>query len=153
MGQPTHAFDLDKIEGGIVVRRARKGEKLKTLDGVERTLDSEDLVVADHVKPLGLAGVMGGWDTMITPDTKNVLVEAAWFEPMAVRRTARRHGLHTDASHRLNAAQTSTPHPLHLPSSAASCSPTAAASRATSSTCASLRGKPAPPTASRLRWR
>ncbi|MGA7241949.1 MAG: phenylalanine--tRNA ligase subunit beta [Terracidiphilus sp.] len=100
MGQPTHAFDLDKIEGGIIVRRARKDEKLKTLDGAERTLDPEDLVVADHVKPLGLAGVMGGWDTMITPDTKNVLVEAAWFEPMAVRRTARRHGLHTDASHR-----------------------------------------------------
>ena len=100
MGQPTHAFDLDKIEGGIVVRRARKGEKLKTLDGVERTLDPEDLIVADHVKPLGLAGVMGGWDTMITSSTTNVLVEAAWFEPMAVRRTARRHGLHTDASHR-----------------------------------------------------
>jgi phenylalanyl-tRNA synthetase beta chain len=100
MGQPTHVFDLDKIEGGIVVRRAKKGEKLKTLDGVERTLDPEDLVVADHVKALGLAGVMGGWDTMITPATKNVLVEAAWFDPMAVRRTARRHGLHTDASHR-----------------------------------------------------
>jgi phenylalanyl-tRNA synthetase beta chain len=100
MGQPTHVFDLDKIEGGIIVRRARKGEKLKTLDGVERTLDPEDLIIADHVKPLGLAGVMGGWDTMITPSTTNVLVEAAWFEPMAVRRTARRHGLHTDASHR-----------------------------------------------------
>ena len=100
MGQPTHAFDLDKIEGGIVVRRAKKGEKLKTLDGMERTLDAEDLVVADHAKALGLAGVMGGWDTMITPATKNVLVEAAWFDPMAVRRTARRHGLHTDASHR-----------------------------------------------------
>ena len=100
MGQPTHAFDLDKIEGGIIVRRAKKGEKLKTLDGVERTLDPEDLVVADHVKALGLAGVMGGWDTMITPVTTNVLVEAAWFDPVAVRRTARRHGLHTDASHR-----------------------------------------------------
>jgi phenylalanyl-tRNA synthetase beta chain len=100
MGQPTHAFDLDKIEGGIVVRRARKGERLKTLDGVERVLDAEDLIVSDHAKPLGLAGVMGGWDTMITPQTTNVLVEAAWFEPMAVRRTARRHGLHTDASHR-----------------------------------------------------
>jgi phenylalanyl-tRNA synthetase beta chain len=100
MGQPTHAFDLDKIEGGIIVRRARKGEKLKTLDGVERSLDSEDLVVADHAKPLGLAGVMGGWDSMITTDTRNVLVEAAWFDPVAVRRTARRHGLHTDASHR-----------------------------------------------------
>ena len=100
MGQPTHAFDLDKLEGGIVVRRAHKGERLKTLDGVDRTLDPEDLVVADHAKALALAGVMGGWDTMITPETKNVLVEAAWFDPMAVRRTARRHGLHTDASHR-----------------------------------------------------
>jgi phenylalanyl-tRNA synthetase beta chain len=100
MGQPTHAFDLDKIEGGIVVRRARKGERLKTLDCIDRILDTEDLIVADHAKPLGLAGVMGGWDTMITAQTTNVLVEAAWFEPMAVRRTARRHGLHTDASHR-----------------------------------------------------
>jgi phenylalanyl-tRNA synthetase beta chain len=100
MGQPTHVFDLDKIEGGIVVRRAHKGERLKTLDGVERTLDAEDLVVADHAKALGLAGVMGGWDTMITPATTNVLVEAAWFDPMAIRKTARRHGLHTDASHR-----------------------------------------------------
>jgi len=100
MGQPTHAFDLDKLEGGIIVRRAHKGEKLKTLDGMERTLDPEDLVVADHAKALALAGVMGGWDTMITAETTNVLVEAAWFDPMAVRKTARRHGLHTDASHR-----------------------------------------------------
>jgi phenylalanyl-tRNA synthetase beta chain len=100
MGQPTHAFDLDKIEGGIVVRRAKKGERLKTLDGVERILDPDDLVVADHARALALAGVMGGWETMITPETTNVLVEAAWFEPMAVRQTARRHGLHTDASHR-----------------------------------------------------
>jgi phenylalanyl-tRNA synthetase beta chain len=100
MGQPTHVFDLDKLEGGIVVRRAKKGEKLKTLDGVERTLDPEDLVVADEAKALGLAGVMGGWDSMITPETKSVLVEAAWFDQVAVRRTARRHGLHTDASHR-----------------------------------------------------
>jgi phenylalanyl-tRNA synthetase beta chain len=100
MGQPTHAFDLDKIEGGIIVRRARKGETLKTLDGVDRTLDPEDLVVADHKKALALAGVMGGWESMITPETTSVLVEAAWFEPMAVRQTARRHGLHTDASHR-----------------------------------------------------
>ena len=100
MGQPTHVFDLDKLEGGIVVRRATRGEKLKTLDGVERTLDPEDLVVADHAKAVGLAGVMGGWGTMITATTTNVLVEAAWFDPVAVRRTARRHGLHTDASHR-----------------------------------------------------
>jgi phenylalanyl-tRNA synthetase beta chain len=100
IGQPTHTFDLDKLEGGIVVRKARKGEKLRTLDGVERTLDPDDLVVADHVKPLGIAGVMGGWDSMITAETKNILVEAAWFDPGTVRRSARRHGLHTDASHR-----------------------------------------------------
>jgi phenylalanyl-tRNA synthetase beta chain len=81
MGQPTHAFDLDKLEGGIIVRRARKGEKLRTLDGVERTLDPDDLVVADERRALGIAGVMGGWDTMITPETKNILVEAAWFDP------------------------------------------------------------------------
>jgi phenylalanyl-tRNA synthetase beta chain len=100
MGHPTHAFDLDKIEGGIVVRLARKGEKLKLLDGTERTLEADDLVVADHVKALGLAGVMGGWDSMITSETKNILVESAWFDPASVRRSARRHGLHTDASHR-----------------------------------------------------
>ncbi|MGB6133880.1 MAG: phenylalanine--tRNA ligase subunit beta [Acidobacteriaceae bacterium] len=100
MGHPTHAFDLDKVEGGIVVRRARKGEKLKTLDGVERTLDADDLVVADEKKALGIAGVIGGWDTMITPETKNILVEAAWFDPATVRRSSKRHLLHTDASHR-----------------------------------------------------
>jgi phenylalanyl-tRNA synthetase beta chain len=100
MGHPTHAFDLDKIEGGIIVRLARKGERLKLLDGTERTLEADDLVVADHAKALGLAGVMGGWDSMITAETKNILVEAAWFDPASVRRSSRRHGLHTDASHR-----------------------------------------------------
>jgi phenylalanyl-tRNA synthetase beta chain len=100
IGQPTHVFDLDKLEGGIVVRRARKGEKLRTLDGVERTLDPEDLVVADEKQAHGIAGVMGGWDSMITADTKNVLVEAAWFDPIIVRRSSKRHLLHTDASHR-----------------------------------------------------
>ncbi len=100
MGHPTHAFDLDKIEGGIVVRLARKGERLKLLDGTERTLEADDLVVADERKPLGLAGVMGGWDSMITAETKNILIESAWFDPASVRRSARRHGLHTDASHR-----------------------------------------------------
>ncbi|MGC2636480.1 MAG: phenylalanine--tRNA ligase subunit beta [Acidobacteriaceae bacterium] len=100
IGQPTHVFDLDKLEGGIVVRRARKGEKLRTLDGVERTLDADDLVVADEKKAVGLAGVMGGWDTMITAETRNILVEAAWFEPATVRRSSKRHLLHTDASHR-----------------------------------------------------
>jgi phenylalanyl-tRNA synthetase beta chain len=100
MGHPTHAFDRDKLEGGIVVRRARSREKLRTLDGVERVLDQEDLVIADEKKAIGLAGVMGGWDTMITAETKNILVEAAWFDPATVRRSGKRHGLHTDASHR-----------------------------------------------------
>ncbi len=100
MGHPTHAFDRDKLEGGIILRRARAGEKLKTLDGIERVLDAEDLVVADEKKALALAGVIGGWDTMITADTRNILVEAAWFDPASIRRSSKRHGLHTDASHR-----------------------------------------------------
>jgi phenylalanyl-tRNA synthetase beta chain len=100
MGHPTHAFDLDKLEGAIILRRARKGEKLRTLDGIDRTLDPEDLIVADEKKALAIAGVMGGWETMITPETKNVLVEAAWFDPVSVRRSSKRHLLHTDASHR-----------------------------------------------------
>ena len=100
MGHPTHVFDLDKIEGGIVVRRARDGERLRLLDGSEKTLSGDDLVVADEVKALALAGVMGGWDSRVTEATRNILVEAAWFDPAAIRSSSRRHGLHTDASHR-----------------------------------------------------
>ena len=101
MGHPTHVFDLDLLEGGkITVRRAFTGETLKTLDGVERKLTPEDLVIADAVKPVALAGVMGGFDTMITGKTKNILIESAWFDPATIRKSARRHGLHTDASHR-----------------------------------------------------
>jgi phenylalanyl-tRNA synthetase beta chain len=101
MGHPTHAFDLDLVQGGkIIVRRAREGETLKTLDGVDRKLSPEDLIIADANRPVALAGVMGGFDTMITEKTKNVLIESAWFDPVAVRKTAKRHGLHTDASHR-----------------------------------------------------
>ncbi|MGA8150291.1 MAG: phenylalanine--tRNA ligase subunit beta [Terriglobales bacterium] len=101
MGKPTHVFDLDLLEGGkIVVRRARDGETLKTLDGVERKLTSEDLVVADAKKPVGLAGTMGGFHTMITDKTRNILIESAWWDPLTVRKMSRRHGLHTDASHR-----------------------------------------------------
>ncbi len=100
MGHPTHAFDLDKIVGGIVVRLAHRGERLKLLDGAERTLDPDDLVISDERKALSLAGVMGGWSSMITPDTKNILVESAWFDPATIRRSSRRHLLHTDASHR-----------------------------------------------------
>ena len=101
MGKPTHVFDMDLLEGGrLIIRHAKDGEKLKTLDGVERALASEDLVVADAKKPVGLAGVMGGFDTMITDKTRNVLIESAWWDPVTVRKTSRRHGLHTDASHR-----------------------------------------------------
>ncbi len=100
MGQPTHVFDLDKIEGGIVVRRAKAGEKLRLLDGTERVLVADDLVVADEMKALGLAGVMGGWDSRVTEETKNILVEAAWFDPAPIRASSRRHVIHTDASHR-----------------------------------------------------
>ncbi len=100
MGQPTHVFDLDTLEGGIVVRRAHAGERLRLLDGTERTLTADDLVVADERKALGLAGLMGGWDSRVTEATKNILVEAAWFDPAAIRASSRRHGLHTDASHR-----------------------------------------------------
>jgi phenylalanyl-tRNA synthetase beta chain len=101
VGHPTHAFDLDLLEGdAIIVRRAREGETLKTLDGVDRKLSSEDLVIADAKKPVALAGVMGGFDTMITDKTENILIESAWFDPVAVRKTAKRHGMHTDASHR-----------------------------------------------------
>lgn len=101
MGKPTHVFDLDLLEGGeIIVRRARNGETLKTLDGIERELASEDLVVADGRRPVGLAGTMGGFDTMITEKTRNILIESAWWDPATVRAMSRRHGLHTDASHR-----------------------------------------------------
>jgi phenylalanyl-tRNA synthetase beta chain len=101
MGKPTHVFDMDLLAGGrLIIRRAKNGEKLKTLDGVERTLTSEDLVVADAKKPVGLAGVMGGFDTMITDKTRNILIESAWWDPVTVRKSSRRHGIHTDASHR-----------------------------------------------------
>ena len=101
IGKPTHVFDMDLLEGGkIIVRKARNGETLKTLDGVERKLTSEDLVVCDAKKPVGLAGVMGGFDTMITEKTRNIVIESAWWDPGIVRKMSRRHAIHTDASHR-----------------------------------------------------
>ncbi len=101
IGKPTHVFDLDLLEGRrLIIRFARAGETLKTLDGVERKLTTEDLVVADAKKPVGLAGVMGGYDTMITEKTTNILIESAWWDPAIVRAMSKRHGLHTDASHR-----------------------------------------------------
>jgi phenylalanyl-tRNA synthetase beta chain len=101
MGKPTHVFDLDLLQGGkLIIRRAKEGEKLKTLDGAERTLSAEDVVVADANRAVSLAGVMGGYDTMITDKTRNILIESAWWDPAAIRKTSRRHGIHTDASHR-----------------------------------------------------
>jgi len=101
IGKPTHVYDADLLEGGqIVVRKARAGETLKTLDGVDRKLTTDDLVVCDAKKPVGLAGVMGGYDTMITDKTRNIVIESAWWDPATVRKMSRRHALHTDASHR-----------------------------------------------------
>ncbi|HLZ41634.1 MAG TPA: phenylalanine--tRNA ligase subunit beta [Candidatus Sulfotelmatobacter sp.] len=101
IGKPTHVFDADLLEGGrIIVRHARAGEILKTLDGIERKLTTEDLVVCDAKKPVGLAGVMGGYDTMITDSTRNIVIESAWWDPATVRKMSRRHAIHTDASHR-----------------------------------------------------
>ncbi|HQR45564.1 MAG TPA: phenylalanine--tRNA ligase subunit beta [Thermoanaerobaculia bacterium] len=106
VGQPLHAFDLDKLAKDadglptIVVRRARPGEKLVTLDGVERTLAAEHLVIADAKRPVALAGIMGGLDTAISERTTRILLESAHFDPGVVRRGARLLGMHTDASHR-----------------------------------------------------
>lgn len=101
LGHPLHAFDLARLRGArIEVRRARAGEKLQTLDGVERELAKADLVIADADRAVALAGVMGGADSEITSATRQVMLESAWFEPVGVRRTAKRHGLHTEASHR-----------------------------------------------------
>ncbi len=99
-GHPTHAFDADKLRGGIVVRYAKAGEKIITLDGVEREHTEKDLVISDDSGPIALAGLMGGETTKVDADTRRVLLESAWFEPRVVRSMARRHGLHTDASHR-----------------------------------------------------
>lgn len=99
-GHPTHAFDADKLRGAIVVRFAKAGETLVTLDGLERKLTPEDLLIADDSGPIALAGVMGGEATKVTEATRTVLLESAWFDPKVVRPMARRHALHSDASHR-----------------------------------------------------
>ena len=101
LGQPLHAFDFQKLSGPrIVVRRAAGGEKLKTLDGVERTLTSEMLVIADAERPVALAGIMGGEESEISSSTVDVLIESAYFDPDSVRRTARQLGMDTEASRR-----------------------------------------------------
>ncbi|KQX63574.1 phenylalanine--tRNA ligase subunit beta [Angustibacter sp. Root456] len=104
-GQPLHAFDLDRLGERIVVRRARAGERLTTLDDIERTLDPQDLLITDEAadgtsRVLALAGVMGGASSEVAPDTTNLLVESAHFDPVTVARTARRHKLGTEAARR-----------------------------------------------------
>lgn len=100
-GQPIHAFDLRKLRGpSIDVRLAREGERMHTLDGQERVLTADDLLICDAEGPVALAGVMGGANSEIGPDTRDVLIECAYFDPRSVRRTSKRTGLHTDSSHR-----------------------------------------------------
>ena len=100
-GHPMHAFDLDLVRGGkIIVRRATEGEPLKTLDGAAHTLAADDLVIADAEGPVALAGVMGGAGSEIRDTTRRVLLECAYFAPSGVRRSSRRHGIHSESSHR-----------------------------------------------------
>ena len=97
-GQPTHAFDLAKVRDGIVVRYSRAGEKILLLDGTDVTLDSSTLVIASGDKPVAIAGVMGSLESAVTDDTKDILLEVAYFTPEAVRGTARKYGVQTEAS-------------------------------------------------------
>ncbi|WP_308799934.1 phenylalanine--tRNA ligase subunit beta [Agromyces silvae] len=99
-GQPIHGYDLDRLRGGIVVRRAHEGERLTTLDGKDRALSTEDLLITDDRGGIGLAGVMGGAETEMSGETRNVLIEAANFDPVSIARTARRHKLPSEASKR-----------------------------------------------------
>ena len=101
LGQPLHAFDADKITGGLSIKRAGSAQKFTTLDGQERTLDPDDLMVWDDVKPLALAGTMGGLDSEITESTQRIAVEAVRFSPVAVAKNSRRHKLSSEASRRL----------------------------------------------------
>ncbi len=100
-GQPLHAFDADKIDRNkVLVRTANEGEKFTTLDGVERTLNNNDLMICNAQKPMCIAGVFGGEESGVSNETKNIFIESAYFNPVSVRKTARRHGLNTDASFR-----------------------------------------------------
>ena len=100
LGQPIHGFDRDKLAGPIVVRRARAGERVTTLDGADRELSTEDLLITDDSGPIGLAGVMGGETTELSATTTNIFIEAAHWDPVAIFRTERRHKLPSEASKR-----------------------------------------------------
>lgn len=100
-GQPLHAFDADKLEGKkIIVKKLPEGTKFKTLDGIERSLSSEDLMICDISGPVAIGGVFGGMNSGVTDQTTNVFIESAYFDPVSIRRTAKRHGINTDASFR-----------------------------------------------------
>ncbi|RKY41794.1 MAG: phenylalanine--tRNA ligase subunit beta [Candidatus Makaraimicrobium thalassicum] len=100
-GQPLHAFDLDRIKGGkVIIREAAPGEKIVTIDGVERELKPGILVIADSARPIAIAGVMGGKDTEVSESTRNILLESAYFDPVSIRRTSRMLGLSSDSSYR-----------------------------------------------------
>ena len=101
LGQPLHCFDLNTLKGGkIVVRTCEEGTKFTTLDGVERTLSAADMMICDAQRPVAMAGVFGGLESGVTDTATDIFIESAWFNPTRVRRTARRHGLNTDASFR-----------------------------------------------------
>ena len=100
LGQPMHAFDLNRLEGGIVVRMAKEGEKLTLLDGNEATLSADTLVITDQQKALAMGGIFGGEHSGVNEETQDVLLECAYFNPLSITGRARRQGLHTDASHR-----------------------------------------------------
>ncbi|BBM04145.1 phenylalanine--tRNA ligase subunit beta [Microbulbifer sp. GL-2] len=100
LGQPMHAFDLEKLSGGIKVRMAEHGEELTLLDGQEVKLQEGTLVIADEEKPLAMAGIMGGLDSAVTEGTQHIFLESAFFNPLAIAGKARSYGLHTDSSHR-----------------------------------------------------
>jgi phenylalanyl-tRNA synthetase beta chain len=100
LGQPLHAFDLDKIKDGIVVKTVAQDSPFITLDGVERKLHAEDLIICDHQKPLCIAGIFGGQDSGVSENTTSIFLESAYFDPVSIRKSAKRHGLNTDASFR-----------------------------------------------------
>jgi phenylalanyl-tRNA synthetase beta chain len=120
LGHPLHAFDLSRLkQQKIIVRRAKPGEPLRTLDGVARTLTRDNLVIADGAHPVALAGVMGGEESEIATSTRSVLLESAWFEPVSIRRTSKSQGMHTEASHRFERGADIQMAPLALDRTAA----------------------------------
>ncbi|MBI2608001.1 MAG: phenylalanine--tRNA ligase subunit beta [Deltaproteobacteria bacterium] len=101
LGQPLHAFDFDKLSGQkIIVRKPKKGEKIKTLDGVLRDLEAEDIVIADSEKAVAIGGVMGGFESQVTPSTQRILIESACFDPVSIRKTSKRLKLQSESSYR-----------------------------------------------------